>query len=221
MADNVTIPATGGGTATPVIATDDVGGVHYQEVKIDLGGDGVSSPLLRGQQIAANGIPIAPPSDDTTTISVDITRPADTTAYAVNDAFANSTSAPTAGGFELSGVARGTGKTALLTDVTLIYSVGTPDFVGELWIFDSAVTAVNDNATFSLSDADAKKLVAVVPFVINKSASNNKVGHVGNLNYLCTCVGTDDLKFLVKVIQAFTPASGDILTVRAKFARMD
>lgn len=221
MADNVVIPATGGGTVTPSIATDDVGGVHYQIVKIDLGGDGVSSALLRGQQTAANGIPIAPPSDDTVTVSVDVTRPADSSTYAAGDAFANSTSAPTANGFQLTGVARGTGKTALLTDVAFIYSNATPDVVGELWIFDSAITAVNDNAVFSLSDADAKKLVAIVPFVINKSAGSNKVGHMGNLCHLCTCVGSDDLKFLIKVVQAFAPAPGDILTVRAKFARLD
>lgn len=34
MADNVTIPATGSGTATPVIAADDVAGVQYQRVKL-------------------------------------------------------------------------------------------------------------------------------------------------------------------------------------------
>lgn len=56
MADNVTIPATGSGTATPVVATDDVGGVHYQRVKIAIGGDGV------GLTIAGDGnygLPIA------------------------------------------------------------------------------------------------------------------------------------------------------------------
>ncbi|MDH5244849.1 MAG: hypothetical protein OEW98_00245 [Betaproteobacteria bacterium] len=45
MADNVTIPATGSGTATPVVATDDVAGVHFQKVKLDIGGDGASSPV--------------------------------------------------------------------------------------------------------------------------------------------------------------------------------
>lgn len=34
MADNITVPATGSGTATPVVATDDVAGVHYQRVKL-------------------------------------------------------------------------------------------------------------------------------------------------------------------------------------------
>ena len=34
MVDNVTIPASGTGTATPVVATDDIAGVHYQKVKL-------------------------------------------------------------------------------------------------------------------------------------------------------------------------------------------
>ena len=47
MADDVTI--TAGANSTPpagtVIATDDVGSKHYQRVKIDVGGDGASSPV--------------------------------------------------------------------------------------------------------------------------------------------------------------------------------
>lgn len=41
MADNVAITA-GSGTN---VATDDVGGVHFQKVKLDGGGDGVSAPI--------------------------------------------------------------------------------------------------------------------------------------------------------------------------------
>jgi hypothetical protein len=41
MSDNVPITA-GSGTS---IASDDVGGVHYQKVKLDLGGDGASAPV--------------------------------------------------------------------------------------------------------------------------------------------------------------------------------
>jgi hypothetical protein len=40
MADDVTLPGTGA-----VVATDDVGGRHYQRVKLDKGEDGVSSPI--------------------------------------------------------------------------------------------------------------------------------------------------------------------------------
>lgn len=63
MADNVTVD-NGSGTDFDV-ATDDVGGVHYERVKVDLGGDGASSPLVRGQQAKADSIPVTIASDDT------------------------------------------------------------------------------------------------------------------------------------------------------------
>lgn len=63
MADNVTLPLTGSGDATALVATDDVGGSQYQRVKVDLGGDGVASPLVRGQQTATNSIPVTIASD--------------------------------------------------------------------------------------------------------------------------------------------------------------
>ena len=62
MVDNVSI--TTGSDAT--ISTDDVAGVQYQRVKIDLGGDGLASPLVRGQQTAANSLPVTLPSDQGT-----------------------------------------------------------------------------------------------------------------------------------------------------------
>lgn len=42
MADNLTGPLSGTGTATPVIATDEIGLVHYQRVKPSLGPDGTA-----------------------------------------------------------------------------------------------------------------------------------------------------------------------------------
>lgn len=59
MADDV--PITPGSGA--VVATDDVGGKHYQKIKVDLGGDGASSPLVRGQQTKANALPVTMASD--------------------------------------------------------------------------------------------------------------------------------------------------------------
>lgn len=53
MADNVTIPATGSGTATPVIATDDISSVHYQRVKVTFGSDGAASDVS-----SSNGLPV-------------------------------------------------------------------------------------------------------------------------------------------------------------------
>jgi len=61
MADDVTLPGTG-----VVIAADDVTSVFYQKIKVDLGGDGAASPLVRGQQAIANSIPVCLPSDQGT-----------------------------------------------------------------------------------------------------------------------------------------------------------
>lgn len=61
ISDNVPITPGSGKD----IAADDVGSVFYQQVKIDLGGDGVSSPLVRGQQTMANSIPVAIASNQT------------------------------------------------------------------------------------------------------------------------------------------------------------
>jgi hypothetical protein len=43
VADDLVIPVTGAGTATPTIATDDVAGRHFQRVKLDVGADGATS----------------------------------------------------------------------------------------------------------------------------------------------------------------------------------
>ncbi len=54
MADNFDVtPGTG-----KTVGTDDVGGVHYQKIKLDAGGDGVSVPVIAGQQTSANSIPV-------------------------------------------------------------------------------------------------------------------------------------------------------------------
>lgn len=55
MADNVTIPASGTGTATPVIATDDVSGVHYQYVKLV---DGAADATGKIGGDATNGLDV-------------------------------------------------------------------------------------------------------------------------------------------------------------------
>lgn len=51
MADNVTLNA---GTGGAVMATDDIGGVHWERVKLTLGADGVND----GDVSATNPIPI-------------------------------------------------------------------------------------------------------------------------------------------------------------------
>jgi hypothetical protein len=56
MADNLTTTTTVATVPSgSVIATDDVGGVHYQKVKLDIGGDGAASILS-----STNPLPVTP-----------------------------------------------------------------------------------------------------------------------------------------------------------------
>jgi len=61
MPDNVDI-TSGVGTS---VATDDVGGVHYQKIKLDAGGDGASVPVVAGQQTMAASVPVVVASNQT------------------------------------------------------------------------------------------------------------------------------------------------------------
>ena len=152
MADNVTIPATGTGSATPSIATDDVGGQHYQRMKLTDGvadssthlnvvaedaalAGGEAGILAMGQRkdtptstagtdgdathslFGANGGQWVNPLCKQVTVSTDLTRAANATAYAANDAMADTT-AP-AGGLTFTGCARVSGGSGIITDAII------------------------------------------------------------------------------------------------------
>jgi hypothetical protein len=78
LADNVAVSA-GSGTS---IATDDVGGVHYQKVKLILGAENAADgPVDQGQQTMAASLPVVLASDQT---AVSIARANATTATLAN-----------------------------------------------------------------------------------------------------------------------------------------
>lgn len=254
MADNVTIPAQGTGSTTPVIATDDVSSVHYQRVKLTGGADGSASRLDVAEdeasaggdlgivamarrtdtpanqsgtdgdweplQVSNGGLWVSPLGFPVS-VSTDITRPADTTAYAANDALSNSTSSPTTGGFTLSSICRKSGGSVLITDMIVTTSNDPATTLqGEIFLFNQSVTAINDNAAFAVSDSEIKTCVAKVPFVL-EDVGNNGFYHAQNLNILATASGSADLRFLVRVKNAYTPASSEVITVIFKGIQVD
>jgi len=242
MADNVTIPATGTGTATPVVATDDIGGIHYQYVKLvnatadatdKIAGDatnGLDVDVTRLPALVASSanigdvdvltLPALPTGSNVigqttgafATVSTDITRPADTTAYAANDALSDSTSAPTAGGFTFTNAARASGGSGIITDAIITTAADAATLLqGEIWLFNTSVTNINDNAAFAVSDAEIKTCVGKIAFTL-EDAGNNGFFHATNLNIGFTCSGSANLRFLVKVKNAYTPVSAEVLT---------
>lgn len=154
------------------------------------------------------------------TLTATITRPANTTAYAAEDALAATT--PAVGGSVITGAARASGGSGVITDVIVEMSTKAATALqGELWVFDTTVTEIADNAAFSISDTDAAKVVAIIPFTCDRSGGLNYLAHVQNLAAGFTCVGSANLYALVKVINAYTPASAEVLTMRFKIAQVD
>jgi hypothetical protein len=102
MTDNVTItPGTGA-----TIATDDVGGAQYQRVKIGLGADGSATDAVGGSGTVSSAVQRVTLATDVAlpagtnllgkvkskffaAVASAMTRPANTTAYAANDAVSN------------------------------------------------------------------------------------------------------------------------------------
>lgn len=156
------------------------------------------------------------------TLSTDVTRQAaDTTTYAINDALSNSTSAPTSGGFTFTSAARASGGSGIISDA-IITSMANPALLlaGELWIFNQAVTNINDNAAFGVTDGEIKTLVAVIPFTLN-DAGNNSYYHAQNLSIGYTCSGTANLRFLVRVKNAYIPVGSEVITFILKAIQVD
>jgi hypothetical protein len=153
-------------------------------------------------------------------ISVDITRPADTTAYAAGDALSDSTSAPTSGGFTFA-VARASGGSVLITDA-YCYSSNDPatPLQCELFLFNQSVTNINDNAAFVVSDTEIKTLVADMQFAL-RDVGNNDMYHATNLGFVATCSGSANLRGLVRVLNAYTPASAEVITFRLRGFQLD
>ena len=145
-------------------------------------------------------------------ISTDITRPADTTAYAANDCLSDSTSAPTT--FTLTSAARISGGSGIITDLIVVTDNDPATTLqGEIWLFPASVTSPNDNAAFALSDADMKTCIGKIPFAL-EDAGNNGFAHISGLSIAFTCSGSANLRFLVRVKNAYTPASAEVVTVR-------
>lgn len=128
MADNTTLPGTG-----ESIASDDIGGVKYQRVKISVGADGAAADLAPGQATMANSLPVAiasnqsavPVSDNSGSLTVDgdvtvsspdivitVTPTLDTNAYASGDLLFDAT--------EIANAVRAIGGHAILQSVTLL-----------------------------------------------------------------------------------------------------
>jgi hypothetical protein len=211
MADNTTLNVGSGGD---VYGSDDISSVKYQRVKLIHGVDGTND----GDVASTNPLPIRALGYPKT-IATDVILPT-SSVYQVGDALADSTTVPVTGGYTFTAAARASGGSGMIVDACIATSADVATRLsGELWIFNQAVTAVNDNAAFVVSDAEIKTCVGIIPFSLI-DAGNNGYAHVTGLNFLYTCVGTANLRFLIRARNAYTPAT-DTLTFTLKVLWLD
>lgn len=155
-------------------------------------------------------------------LSASYTRPADTAVYAAGDCLSNSTSAPTAGGLTFASAAKRSGLGGIIKSA-VITSTAAPGTTlqGRVVFFKSAPTAVNDNAALALSDADALLVVGSAEFALVVDFINNAQARLTNLDIPFVCSGSADLRALVQVLNAYTPASAEVLTIALTILQTD
>ncbi len=155
-----------------------------------------------------------------TKVSAAYTRPAaDTNIYAPADALSDSTSAPTV--LTFSGMARQPGAGGWIVDTVLTVSVAATLLPSaELWLFDTTVTPVNDNVAFTITDAEALTLVAVLPFTVGYKSALNAGMHSDRTMIPYQCAATSTALYgLVVMRNAYTPTGSEVWTFRLKVSR--
>lgn len=148
------------------------------------------------------------------------TRPNDTNTYASGDVINESTSAGT--NLTFSNVVKQPGGSATLAKVVIDSSANVATKLQcELWIFDTAPTADNDNAAFTPTDAEMLRCVAVIPIVTSyigdatSGAGGNARLSSGAISEPLFCAsGSTSLYGAIVARNAYVPVAQEVFTVK-------
>ena len=140
--------------------------------------------------------------------SASFTRPADTTAYAANDAVANSTSTPTLLSF--ANCANANGGQGYIVKTRLLTNQKTCTARFRLSFYHTAPSPVNDNAPKPMLYANKDKLIGRIDLdPCNTEDTTSDAAYVLSttlLPYVCAAADTT-IYCILTTLDAFTPAS--------------
>lgn len=144
-------------------------------------------------------------------VTVELTRPADTTAYAANDAISNSTSSPTP--LTLSDMGRIPGGAGLIIGAKLEVDNKLWTARTRVYLYSTSPTATNDNAAFALTYANRLIRMPTLDFgactTEDSSSSTSAKAEIQNINQYYKCAsGSKDMYALFETKDAGTPTSG-------------
>ena len=155
------------------------------------------------------------------TKSFEITRPANTTDYAVGDVIANSDSAPVLPYVEISDAA---GIGLMLAQVRI--QTNNTAFAGatiRLHVYTDEVTAINDNAAFQMLYANAAKRVGYIDVTLDaaNAGSTDSVAGINNFDKLMLQTAKRKLYFMPEIRTVKTPASGQKFMVQCVYVKAE
>jgi hypothetical protein len=148
-------------------------------------------------------------------VGVNFTRPSDTTAYAAKDAVSDSTSAPTILTFaNFARIAAGSGyivRANMMTDQTTLTARL------RLHLFHTSVTAINDNAAFTLLYANRASRIGYIDFDPGVtegagSTASHSLNAITRLPFVCAAASRSVFG-LLETLDIFTPASAQAFYV--------
>lgn len=208
MADNYAV-TPGAGTT---FRSDDVGGVQYPIVKLDLGGDGLSNPVTTAIDSAVGATDpvigaghkrvdtlatLTPAAGDWAPAQVDSqgvlwTRTPASIVVSVTPTldtliYASGDTLATAV-LSFANAVRISGGSGRVRKLVVIDN-DLQSAAGELWLFSATVTPAAANAAHSISDADAALCVGVIPFGTYYASALNSVS-VASVDLPINCAAT-------------------------------
>lgn len=187
MADNVTLPGTG-----ESVASDDVGGVQYQRVKIAVGADGTAADLAPGQVAMAASLPVVIASDQSaipisggvTATSVTVTPTCEAAAYHAGDVLFDSV--------EIASAARANGTAVELVSLVARDLDDQTAAALTLFFFNANTSLGTKNAAPDIDDTEILTLVGMltIPAASWVDVGASKVASLGNLGILMSPGGS-------------------------------
>jgi len=146
-------------------------------------------------------------------VEVTLARPADTTAYAVNDVISSSTSAPTAVIFDLATAGVPAGGSGYLVKLRAL--TNKKDWTARLRIhlYKSAITPGNDNSAFGILWANRANRIGSIDLPAFNTADTTASDAANSLNAelrfpFKLASGETRLWAIIQVLDAGTPSSG-------------
>lgn len=205
----------GNGIVIPNQYYDATSDTYKEGVNIFNDGRAVSSsnPLPVGGNIFNDGTAVSssnplPVGGKSVQKSASFTRPADTTAYAANDAIANSTTAPTLLSF--ANCANTNGGQGYIVKTRLLTNQKTCTARFRLSFYHTAPSPVNDNAPKPTLYANKDKLIGRIDLdPCNTEDTSSDAAFVLStalLPYVCAAADTS-IYCILTTLDAFTPAS--------------